>query len=482
LRLYRRQLTDMQRLEVLAFVILLVVTLAFSLNRPMSALDRVLDRGELVVAMRVGPTTYFAGPEGPTGFEYELARAFADHLGVRLRVVVPRGFEDILSYVERGRVDLGAAGITVTEARRERLRFGPPYKQVTEQVVYRMGAQNRPRSLEDLNGQRLAVLPGSAHADRLAISRGDYPDLNWMEVANEDSTTLLRKVWLGELDLTVADSIELASQQRFYPGLRAAFDISEPTDLAWAFPRGRDTSLLDEASAFFETVESAGWLAQLKERHFGHVDVLDYVDTVTFSRQVKERLQEYRPLFEEAAEAHGMDWRLLAAISYQESHWNPSAVSPTGVRGMMMLTRTTAAQLGVDDRVDVRESVMGGAEYFLSLRARIPERIREPDRTWLALAAYNVGFGHMEDARRITEGQGRDPDRWMDVMEYLPLLADEEWYPHTRFGYARGWEPVKYVQNIRSYYDLLVWLTDEDGRRPRPEPLTHPLHVMPLGL
>ncbi len=482
MRLYRRQTTTLRRLELVAFLALVVVTLAFFLNRPVNSLEQVLDRGELVVAMRVSPTTYFSGPDGPTGLEYELARAFADRLGVRLRVVVPNRFEDLLSMVERGRVDLGAAGITVTEARRERMRFGPPYKQVTEQVVYRMGADTRPRSMEDLNGLRLAVVPGTTHASRLVESRNEFPDLDWVEAANEDTGALLRKVWLGELDLTVVDSTELASQQRFYPELRAAFDLSEPTDLAWAFPLRGDTSLLEEAEAFFEEIQAAGWLDQLLERHLGHVGELDYAGRVTFVRQVEGRLPEYRSLFKEAARVHGLDWRLLAAISYQESHWNPDAVSPTGVRGMMMLTENTAAQLGISDRVDVRESIMGGAEYFRSMHARIPDRIPEPDRTWLALAAYNVGFGHLEDARRITQAQGRDPDRWMDVMEHLPLLAQEGWYRQTRFGFARGGEPVRYVQNIRSYYDLLVWLTNEDEGRPRPQRLVPLLGVMPPGL
>ncbi|MFW5452891.1 membrane-bound lytic murein transglycosylase MltF [Thioalkalivibrio sulfidiphilus] len=482
MKLYRRQLTDMQRLELLGFLILVAITLLFAFNNPRSALDRVLDRGELVVAMRVGPTTYFSGPDGVTGFEYELAQAFAERLGVRLRVVVPDRFEEILPMVERGRVDLAAAGITVTEQRRQQVRFGPAYKEVTEQLVYRMGRESRPRTLADPNGQTLGVLPGSTHASRLSELQSEFPELNWQETAHGDIKSLLREVWRGGLELAVADSVELASLQRFYPELRAAFDISEPRSLAWALPRVRDDSLYDQVLAFFEEIRENGWLEQLLERHFGHVEVLDYVGTVTFVQQVDERLSEYLDLFKEAAELHGMDWRLLAAISYQESHWNPRAVSPTGVRGMMMLTQNTAAQLGVSNRMDPRESVMGGAEYFRHMHSRIPDRIPEPDRTWLALAAYNVGLGHLEDARRLTEGQGRNPDRWMDVMAHLPLLAQENWYRRTRFGYARGWEPVIYVQNIRSYYDLLVWMTDESGGRPPPLPKIEPLNILPPGL
>ena len=153
-------------------------------------------------------------------------------------------------------------------------------------------------------------------------------------------------------------------------------------------------------------------------------------------------------------------------MGYQESHWNPDAVSPTGVRGIMMLTEATARQLGVEDRVDPRQSIFGGARYLRRIKRKIPERIAEPDRTWLALAAYNIGFGHLEDARILTQANGGDPDRWEDVREHLPLLADPKWHTRTRHGYARGGQPVHYVENIRYYYDVLLWLDERQlGRR-----------------
>ena len=156
-----------------------------------------------------------------------------------------------------------------------------------------------------------------------------------------------------------------------------------------------------------------------------------------------------------------MDWRLLAAIGYQESHWNPRARSPTGVRGIMMLTLNTAKHIGVKNRLDAEQSIMGGAKYFKIVLKRIPARIPEPDRTWFALASYNIGWGHVEDARILTERQGADPDRWVDVKERLPLLRQRKYYKQTRYGYARGNEPVQYVDNIRRYYETLQWISDE---------------------
>jgi len=157
------------------------------------------------------------------------------------------------------------------------------------------------------------------------------------------------------------------------------------------------------------------------------------------------------------AAEYQMDWHLLAAVAYQESYWNPLATSPTGVRGMMMLTLPTAREMGVDDRLDAAQSLRGGARYLKNIKRRLPGDIHEPDRTWLALAAYNIGMGHLEDARVITERQGGDPHLWRDVIKALPLLQKSKHFQNTRYGYARGLEAATYVQNIRHYYSILEW-------------------------
>jgi membrane-bound lytic murein transglycosylase F len=133
------------------------------------------------------------------------------------------------------------------------------------------------------------------------------------------------------------------------------------------------------------------------------------------------------------------------------------------VRGIMMLTRNTMQHLGINkSRHDPQASIEGGALYLASIKKKLPKRIKDPHRTWLALAAYNVGFGHLEDARILAQEDGANPDKWEDVKKYLPLLSQKKWYKKTRYGYARGREPVRYVENIRSYYDILVWITDKD--------------------
>jgi membrane-bound lytic murein transglycosylase F len=245
------------------------------------------------------------------------------------------------------------------------------------------------------------------------------------------------------------------------PEIRIAFDLSLGDSLAWAFPKRPDRSLIERAERYLEFMRETGDLERIMDRYYGHTHHLNYVGTRRFMRDFHRKLPLYRKLFEQAAEQVGMDWRLLAAIGYQESHWDPLAVSPTGVRGIMMLTEDTAAFIDVDDRMDPAQSILGGAAYLAQLKDRMPASVDEPDRTWFALAAYNVGYGHLLDARKIAERNAASPDHWLSVKESLPLLTQRKWYSQTRRGYARGWEPVQYVENIRNYYDILVWMTSE---------------------
>jgi membrane-bound lytic murein transglycosylase F len=441
-------------------LLLVMLVLAACGRQPDTVLEEVRKEGELVVLTRNSPTTYYEGPEGPTGLEYDLASLFAARLGVRLRMVVPRNFAEIFNLVATRRFHFAAAGLTVTEERQSQVRFGPSYQTITSQLVYRSG-NGRPMDLNRLNG-RLEVVAGSSHVELLRALRLEFPELSWYENGRMESEELLSRVWDKTIDYTIADSNELGINQRFYPELRVAMDVSDPQQLAWAFPIYEDTTLYDEAVAFFEEIIANGQLRQLLDRHYGHVEQLDYVGTRRYMRHIEERLPEFRQLFEAAAEATGQDWRLLAAMGYQESHWDPEARSPTGVRGIMMLTLNTMRQLGLDNRLDPEQSITGGARYFRDIKDRLPERISEPDRSWLALAAYNVGMGHLEDARVLAERNGGNPDKWVSVKRFLPLLSEKKWYENTRYGYARGREPVQYVENIRSYFDILVWQTMEN--------------------
>ena len=425
-----------------------------------STLKRVIESGELRVLTRNSPTTYYEDADGPAGLEYDLAKMFADQLGVKLTLVVPSSFSELLDDIENDRAHIAAAGLSITEPRKEVLKFGPVYQEVTEQLVYHAN-HHRPKNLSDLKNGLLEVVAESSHQNTLISEQTNHPNLDWKSNEDLESEELLQLVSDEIIDYTIADSNEVILNQRFLLNLRTAFDIGAPKELAWAFPKSDDTSLYDAAFDFFEHINKNGELTRLMERSYGHAENFDYVGTIFFRRHISSRLPQYQKMFEQAAEINNLDWQLLAAIGYQESHWNPKAISPTGVRGIMMLTQGTAAQMGVKNRLLPKSSIDGGARYFASRLVKVDSAIEEPDKTWMALAAYNVGHGHVEDARIITKQLGKDPNKWIDVKQALPLLAKRKWYKKTKHGYARGWEPVRYVENIRSYYDILRWMNNK---------------------
>lgn len=459
------------RSPLLLLLIPLLLLQTACTREPPTRLEMVQERGKLIAVTRNAATTYYIGTEGPTGLEYELLNGFAQTLGVELQLIVAPNLDTVMKLLTEGSVDLAGAGLTITPHREEHLRFTQPYQHITQQVIY-LGGSPRPRGPEDLLGQ-LEVLANSSHEHKLLELQQGLPTLQWISNPQAETEELLNKVWQGEIDYTVADSNEFTLNRRFMPQLRIGFELTDPQPLAWAFPMQHDSSLLEAANRYLRQLEKSGELDKLLERYYGHLDHFDYVGARTYLRHINERLPEFRLLFEYAADEFGLDWRLLAATAYQESHWDPDAVSPTGVRGIMMLTLRTAEELGVVRRTDPVESIRGGALYLSRLHARVPERIPEPDRSWLALAAYNIGFGHMEDARRLTERNGGNPDSWKDVKQTLPLLHQRQWYSQTRFGYARGREALQYVENIRSYYEILVWLTEQEKSN-EPLPAPHP--------
>jgi membrane-bound lytic murein transglycosylase F len=458
--LLRKEKEPEQKRIVRTLVALVASALLGSCAAPPAVLDQILELGELRVVTRDSPVTFYYGADEPRGIEYELARGFAARLGVDLKISVEDRFGHLLPDVGVGRAHIAAAALTVTAPRRDLVSFGPAYATVEQQVIYRRGTK-RPRTPGDLVGGRIEVLAGSAHAALLEQAREELPELIWREDPRATTEELVHRVADGIVDYTIVPSNAFALLQHSYPDARVAFTLGGPEQIAWAVPKGADR-LREEIAAYFAEIQATGELQRITDRYDFAARKFDYVGSRAFLRHMESRLPNYRPYFEEAQRETGIDWRLLAAISYQESHWNPGAVSPTGVRGLMMLTGKTAGMMDVADRQDARESILGGARYFRRVLGKIPERIPEPDRTWLAVAAYNLGFGHVEDARIITQIQGADPDRWNQVCQRLPLLADEAWYSRVKHGYARGSVALHYADSVRRYYELLMWIADRE--------------------
>lgn len=434
-------------------------------SEPKSELEQIRERGVLRVGTLNNQLSYYIGPDGQAGLDYELAREFADELGVKLEMKPAYRISSLYPALRNGEIDIIAAGLTQSPERLKNFRPGPAYYYVSQQLVYKKGKW-RPRNLKQLlekqdelieqnDDKAIIQIIGDSHFNQtLADIKQQNPDFSYQVDNNSDVNDLLKKVATGELAFTVADSVEVHLSQRIYPDIALAFELTEDQPISWFLRRSQDESLYAMLIEFFGQTKQSGQLASLEEKYIGHIDSFDYVDTRAFIRALDSKLPKWSPLFKKYSDE--FDWRLVAALAYQESHWNPRAKSPTGVRGMMMLTLPTAKSVGVTDRLNPEQSVKGGVEYLRRMVERVPDSVETHEKIWFALASYNVGYGHVMDARRLTKKQGGNPDAWSDVKERLPLLRQQKYFSQTRYGYARGDEAKNYVENIRRYYQSII--------------------------
>jgi len=449
--------------RLLASSLILLALVILSTSRGPSTLETVLSRGVLNMVTRPGPTTYFEDAKGGNGFDFLLARQFAESLGVELQVTTTPRLAKLFLLIGGPKADFAAANLAITPERLTQYRFSEPYAETVQYILYRRG-DPRPKTVADLIGRNLVVVANSSHEERLRELQKDYPQLKWYSLDLE-MIDLMDMVNSGDAHLAIVDSIAFNAHRNIFPKTRIAFEISEPQQLALAFPLRGDDSLIQAANRFIADLRANGTLAELYKQFFEEQVTLPEGGLQLFIDRVNTRLASFSELFEKVAEELSMDWHLLAAIAYQESHWDPRAVSPTGVRGLMMLTMDTAREMGIKNRVDPEQSLRGGALYYQKTKDRLPIDIADPDRTWMALAAYNVGLGHLEDARVLTDRGGKDPDKWEDVRQFLPLLQRKQYYSTVRHGYARGREPVQYVANIRKYLSIPEAHSSEQKRQ-----------------
>lgn len=445
--------TTYHMIAVLCFILWQMMGCGPSNQENESTLHRIRKAGTLVVLTRNAPTTYYIGREGQLGFEHDLVTAFAASLNVSVQFDVRSSITSILAGIAKGEGDIAAAGLTRTPQRETTFLFGPDYHSVQQQVIcHRSG--KRPKNVQDLPNVSLLIISNSSYEERLQELQTTLPTLHWETTRTLSTEAILARVWRREVDCTVADSIIVAINRRYYPELVVAFPLTDHQPLAWVLRPG-STDLQQALQRWFDEPAQNQLLTALRDRYYGHVNLFNYVDLKTFQRHVRHRLPHLRPVFQQAAKTYDFSWTLLASQAYQESHWNAKAKSPTGVRGIMMLTRRTARSLGLRNRLNPQQSINGGARYMARLRARLPDQVKGKNRLWFTLAAYNVGMGHLKDAMTLARRHGKNPHIWRDVKQILPLLTQHRYFKTVTFGYARGTEPVRYVQRIRNYQDLL---------------------------
>ncbi len=412
------------------------------------------EAGELVVATLVSPGLFMretTDGDQPleSGADHDLAAEFAKSLGLPARFIVAADAFELVELVATGRAHM-AMSLPIGNGE---LTFSQPVRGSEPWLVGRDDALE-PGEPAALAARPIEVVAGSPLADTLR-GLGIDPPPQVIEVPEIDEMGLLARVAAGRTPLAAVHDIHLDLANNFYPQLKPLLRLPGRIELGWGFARHGGKPLVAQADEFIARARQDGLMARIDDRYFGHIKRVDNAGISRFLDDMRTRLPAFRRYFQAAQELTGLDWRLIAALAYQESHWDPLATSPTNVRGIMMLTEETADHLGVKNRLDAAESIHAGARYLAELIDQLPGKAKPPDRLWLGLAAYNLGMGHLRGAQAIARGMKRDPDSWYDMKQVLPQLARPEIAARLKSGPARGGEAVILADNVHTYYDIL---------------------------
>lgn len=430
-----------------------LLSLAACNERLPSRMEQIWEAGRIVMITDGNAHSYHPNRKPPSGFEYELAKTFADHLGVELKVITP-GWGQMVIALNDGRGDFVAAGLAQSPFWNEYVDFSDVYMETALHALVHMD-NSALQVVDDLAGKEVHVRSGTSGHQRLLEMRDSGIDIRIVPHENATADELIRRVAEKKIEIAIADSHVAFLNRRYYPAIRKPLTVSDPHRLRWAVRKG-DRELTEIINSFFERIIRNGKLAQIHDRYYSGIGQVDYFDLKKFHDRIASRLPAYTPVIMREARRHDFDWRLIAALIYQESHFDPGAVSDTGVRGLMQLTRETAGDLGVEDRCNPHESIGGGIKYLRWLYGLFDD-IPGVDRMLFALASYNIGYGHVRDAQGIARDKGFDHSRWLALRKTLPLLRQSDYNRQTIHGYARGDEPVRYVDRILAYYDILRW-------------------------
>lgn len=443
----------------LSLILLLSVFTVFSIlihNRNIGSDTTVLERIKRTGILRLitdnSINTYYYHNGHPTGFEYELALAFADYLNVELDVVVP-GWNNMFTCLEQGKGDFIAAGLVITEEGIEKVNFSIPYMTSRQHVIFNQ-KDSGPGTIENLTSITLHVNRGTSYHSRISELIKSGIRLNYILYENISTEELIRMIHDKEIKYTIAtDTLALLSR-RYYPDIRIGIPIREKEPLAWAVSK-KDPEMLEQVNKFFLYAGQTGLLKKITDKYFANINNPDPFDVKKFHQIIDTRLPEYKELIYKEAIKYELDWKLMAAVVYQESQFDPEATSFNNVKGLMQITTMAAEEMGISDRFKPSENIKAGIQYFDKMIKKFEYLEDDHEKILFALVSYNIGYGHVSDAIKIAEDMGLDPTKWQSLKKTLPLLSKSSYYTRARNGYTRGLESVQYVERILTYYDVL---------------------------
>jgi len=422
-----------------------------------SLLDKIKRTKQLNVVLLNAPTTYYIGSNGAKGFEYDLLKMYAKHLKVNLNITSVNTITEALKFSKDSDIHIISASIAKTKLKEKNFNFGPSYFEVQEQVICHrgmIGSGKFPTSIENLTGLEIVVGEDTSYSETIRTLQNEGFDINATFTSEYSTEELLQQVASHQIDCTIANSNIYSLNLRYLTEIALAFTISGREQLAWILASDSDDLKADMYSWLNSFVQT-GSMDELKDHYYSYIIYFNYYNTTMFYKRIKTRLPKYEKYFKKAAKRYDIPWILVAAISYQESHWNEKAKSYTGVRGLMMLTKNTAKMLGIKNRLDPQQSVRGGVRHLKQMLKNVPKEVTGENRLKFALAAYNIGMGHIKDAQKLAKKMGYNQNIWSDLKKVLPFLSQKRYYRTLKHGYARGSEPVRYVDAIYDYRDIL---------------------------
>jgi membrane-bound lytic murein transglycosylase F len=406
-------------------------------------------KGYLTWVTRPSPLTHYNSLDGVIGLEYEILNQFCNENQINLVVIHTHSNSQLFSKLDDFSTDIAGANLTLIDKRLDKYMATTHYDETFIRII---SSYRKPKikSLKHLKNYQGSVLKNSSYEKSAQILVDQY-DANINTIGSIGIYDLLQRVIEDKIDYTLVDSNIVKIYSAYIPRLRLGKKLSEANKLVFYIPNKADNSLKLKLDAFIDSFKQQNKIQDYKKFLIRTLPNSKPADTVNFLKNYKNRWPLVKSMIYETANKYDISPILLGAISYQESHWNPKAISPTLVKGLMMLTKGVANEQHVTDRFDPLQSLEGGAGHFIKMKEIIPDRILEPDKTNFALAAYNIGYGNLEQARVITQKNGKNPDLWNDVKLYLPLLND------LKNKKVDGKTAVRYVENIHVYQNILQW-------------------------
>ena len=429
-------------------------------SKESSKLKQIKSNGILRIALVADPPHYFPSKVKERGYDFELVSHYATSIDVELEIIKTNTSDEIIFLLNQGKVDIGILGSS-PEFDQKNIKNVVTYNNSKWYVIGNRANRQLPKSIDSIEPNTMIVANGSNASFILHSIKEDYPSLLWDELKNTNVRSILERINENHSKISIISEDIYAYYQYLFPETKKIFVLPIKYPSRWLVKNNNNLSFLYSINSFFNKYKQNGKLEKIGKTYYEHLSAFDYVDIRYYLKRIDKKLPKYKKYFVEAAKNSALDARIIAAVSYQESHWNRKARSPTGVRGMMMLTLDTAKRVGVKNRLNAKQSIFGGAKYLKILYESFSNTIEEPDRLWFTLAAYNIGLGHVEDARTITKSQGDNPNSWIDVEKHIPKLSQKKWYKKTKYGFARGHESIEFVKRVRRYYDILCLYRQE---------------------